>query len=642
VERRVPVPTSNVFIDHGHAGASIVTEDVNLGVGGAVCNNLTIDADDGLSMPEGAQLTVFGTSIANAGSITLNSAGFGVRFNIGGKAILSGVGTLTMSNSATNIIMGFGQPSPGASLTNMSTIQGAGEIGLGSGIGNGNSFINQGTINANLPTPLIIFNSTGESFTNTGTLEATGGGGTLELAGGTITNTGGTIHADPASTVVLQGGPTNGTIITGGTFTTTGTGTIQDNCCFNTSTLNGVTINGTFQLNTNHAELWAGTITNNGTFQINDQGNFGTDLDMSGAVTLAGSGKLIMSNDTQNRIMAFGQPSPGASLTNKITIQGAGQFGAPGGIGSGNSLINQGTIFANQKNPLLFVLNSGSFSNIGTLKVKAGSVMALVGPGFTNFSGTTLTGGKYMVNGTLEFDGANIVTNAAGITLTGAAAQIINSLNSANALANFSANVATGSFSLLAGKSVNTTVSAGNFMNAGKVTIGVGSGFQISAPSPFTPTYTQTGGTTTVDGVLAAAGGVTIAGNLFGKGTIAAALVSNGSVTAGDSLTKAGKLSVSAYTQNAKGSLNIPITGVTVGTQYGQLAVANGVSLSGTLNVKRMTSFVPAIGTTFTILTGSAVSGKFATITGLGINGSEHFAIAVNPTNVTLTVVAGP
>lgn len=96
-----------------------------------------------------------------------------------------------------------------------------------------------------------------------------------------------------------------------------------------------------------------------------------------------------------------------------------------------------------------------------------------------------------------------------------------------------------------------------------------------------------------------------------------------------------------AYTQNASGGLNIAIRGLTAG-KYGQLAVANGASLNGTLNVTRPTNFTPAIGSVFTILAGSAVSGKFSTVNGLSINSGEHFTISYNPTNVMLTVASGP
>jgi hypothetical protein len=653
----VPTSSSNVFVDHGLAGASAVTVDTNP----AQCNNVTIDSDDSLTVGNGQALYVGGSAISNAGilgvtafsgylffsgtsptitntgTISLNAVSNGtVGLNVSGAATLKGAGKVIMTNAAGNYIMGPYQPSPGASLTNQVTIQGAGGIGGGSGIGSGNTFNNQATINANQATPLIITNSSGQTFINTGTLEATNGA-ILGLAGGTITNTGGIIHADPGSAVELQPGPTSGMTLTGGTLTTSGTGVIQSTCCFNNGTLDGVTNNGTFKL-IQAIENLNGTITNNGSFQVNAAG-FNTDLDVTGAVTLKGTGTLTMSNDANNHIMGYGQVAPGASLLNQSTIQGAGTIGWNGGIGTGNSVTNQGTIFADAATALAIGVSSGSFTNTGTLKVKKGSAMYITGGGFSNFSGSTLTGGKYMVSGTLGFDGANIVSSAASITLTGAASQIINDLNSANALAGFATNTTTGSFSLLSGKLINTSVTSGNFSNSGKVTVGVGSGFQISAPQPLTPTYTQTAGSTTVDGVLTAAGGVTIrAGKVFGKGTIASTVVSSGSVTAGDSATKAGKLAMSTYTQNSNGSLNVQIGGLAVGTQYGQLAVANGVSLNGTLNIKVVNGFVPAMGNTFIILTGSARSGTFAHVNGLTIPTGGHFTVAYNPTNVTLTV----
>jgi hypothetical protein len=73
----------------------------------------------------------------------------------------------------------------------------------------------------------------------------------------------------------------------------------------------------------------------------------------------------------------------------------------------------------------------------------------------------------------------------------------------------------------------------------------------------------------------------------------------------GDSATKAGILSVTGtYSQNASGVLNISIGGTTVGSQYSQLAVSNGASLNGTLNIKLIKNFIPTIGSTFTIFDG--------------------------------------
>jgi hypothetical protein len=52
----LPTATSNVFIDNGNAAASAVTVD-----GGYVCNNLTIDANDTLTITSGNTLTINGT-----------------------------------------------------------------------------------------------------------------------------------------------------------------------------------------------------------------------------------------------------------------------------------------------------------------------------------------------------------------------------------------------------------------------------------------------------------------------------------------------------------------------------------------------------------------------------------------------------
>jgi hypothetical protein len=144
-----------------------------------------------------------------------------------------------------------------------------------------------------------------------------------------------------------------------------------------------------------------------------------------------------------------------------------------------------------------------------------------------------------------------------------------------------------------------------------------------------------------VDGTLTAAFGVNLnGGKLFGTGTIAAGVISKASVTAGDTATKAGILSPSTYTQNSGGSLNIQIGGTTVGTQYSQLAVANGASLNGKLIVKLINRFTPAIGDVYTILTTSARSGQFSTVSLPTLSG-EHFVVTYSPTNVTLTVQSG-
>jgi hypothetical protein len=582
------------------------------GMTNTVTNSGTFEVFDG-----GA--AVLDGTINNTGTILLNGASASTLLDVSGPthaATLTGGGTVTMSNSVNNVIGVFG-----GNLTNTNnTIQGAGHIG-----NTQMTLNNQGTINANIAGGNRLVVDPNVNETNTGTMEATNGG-TLELQVANYANKGGTIQAVGATSMIILGPDTS---FSGGTFTTSGGGVIGVTTTSgqHAATLEGMTDvltnAGTFEVFDGAALVLDGTINNTGTILLNGV-NSSTLLDVSGpnhAATLTGKGTVMMSNSANNVIGVFG-----GGLTNmNNTIEGAGHIGnTQAGVN------NKGKIIANQ--PTALIIDAAGFSNPGTLIVNNGSLMNITGP-FSNFVGTTLTGGSYMVTGTLQFNGANIVNDAAKITLTGTLSTIID--HAANdALRNFAAIASKGSLTLHSKKAL---VTPGEFSNAGKLTVTTGTKFTTGGA------YSQAGGTTTVDGTLTAPAGTTISGGkVFGKGTIASTVVSSGAFTAGDSPTKTGKLSPSTYTQNSNGSLNIAIGGLTAGKQYGQLAVANGASLNGTLNLTLINNFLPAIGNTFTILTTSARTGQFATVNGLSINGGEHFQISYGATSVTLTVVSGP
>jgi hypothetical protein len=281
---------------------------------------------------------------------------------------------------------------------------------------------------------------------------------------------------------------------------------------------------------------------------------------------------------------------------------------------------------------------AGNFTNHGTLTIGAGDTFNVNG-NLTNFAGTTLTGGTYNVTGAFQFNNANIVTNAANITLTGTSSKIVNQ-TATNALANFATNAAGGKLTLAGNQSLVT--SGGNFSNAGTFTINKGSTFTVGG-SGFN--FTQSAGTTTVDGTLTAASAGSLSlngGSLFGGGTLGYSVVDASAITPGDSATKTGTLTVSStYAQNSTGALNISIGGTTVGTQYDQLKVGSGATLTGTLNVSLVNGFTPTLGSTFDILNAGSLSGTFSTTNGLSINGSEHFAISYSGTDAILTVMTG-
>jgi hypothetical protein len=539
------------------------------------------------SIQNNATASLNGT-ITNTGTFQLNSGGNLTELFVPSAATLTGTGNVTMGNNSQNEVDG----NSGATLTIQQTIQGVGNIGPHF------LFANQGTINANVKGAILnVIQESSGTDTNTATMKATNGGILVVQTGGSssLNNTGGTIEAIGTGSQVQFG---NGTTITGGTLTTSSGGMLQVNAGAGVFE-NGVTNNGTFTVQNNGSLYLQSNLTNNGTISLNSAGNLTYLFLPIVNAALLGKGRVVMNNNVNSAIDGNG----GLTFTNHSTIQGGGTIGP-----------------------------HFTFTNQGTLHVTAANTLNINAP-FTNFSGSTLTGGNYLVSGTLQFTNANIITNAAKITLSGSTAQIVNQ-SGVNALTSFATNAKNGSLSLQSGNSLTTS---GSVTNAGKLTVGAKSALQTGSGS-----YTQTAGTTTVDGTLAAPSGVSVgAGNLFGKGKISATITSSGSVTPGDSPTKPGILSLSTYTQNSTGILNISIGGTTLGTQYSQLAVANGVSLAGTLNLKLINGFVPAIGNTFTILTGSAISNKFTTVNGQIINSGECFQVTYGGTSVTLTVESG-
>jgi hypothetical protein len=249
----------------------------------------------------------------------------------------------------------------------------------------------------------------------------------------------------------------------------------------------------------------------------------------------------------------------------------------------------KGVINADLTFPITISMGAGHvFKNMGLVFVAANpgsspSVLTITGK-FGNFSSTTstLTGGKFLINGTLQFDNANIVSNAANLTIAG---QIVNQ-NNMNALANFANNKATGSLTVLPQTFGTNFTSAGPFSNAGKVTITKGVAFVVGGSGT---NYNQTGGTTTVDGRLAVplGGLVNITGGILqGGGALPAGSTISGSVSLGnasttaatfiigDSNKKSGLIAIANnYAQLATGVMDAQIGGTTPGTQYSQLNI---------------------------------------------------------------------
>ncbi len=417
----------------------------------AYLTGLTISTGSTYDIQSNAETVLSGT-ITNNGTINVQSAGNNTVLAIGANTTLTGTGNVTMGNGGPNYIYGA---ATGLTLTNAETIQGAGNIG------NGNlALVNNGTIDANVTGGTLTLLLAGTSSTNTKTMEATNGG-TLTF-NTTLTQMGvGTITAATGSAVDLF----NNASITGGTLTTSGTGVIYDQGGY-FAYLTNLTNSGTYQVQNNAETVLTGTITNNGQIQINSGGN-NTVLAMNGAVTLKGTGSVVLGSGGPNFIEGTGTTP---TLTSFNTISGVGNIGN-GGIGFTNS----GTLNANVSGQALAINVDAS--------------------GFTNYNGTTdtLTGGTYIANpGNITYNFGNttgITTLAASVTEE-AGGQFINTDGGGNALANLTSITSAGSLT------TNVTFTdAGAFSNAGSLTIlggttfNVGSLTQISGGSLTAGTY---------------------------------------------------------------------------------------------------------------------------------------------------------
>ncbi len=584
-----------------------------------------------------------GVAVFDGGSLTLNGTA-----NINGGGILDFEGTQTLLGNATIV---FGSSGAGNRLAidgNTTLTLGAnvvvhgqnGTIGEAVFLGGTGNLINNGTISDDVATGTLTLEPSG-SITNNNGLQAINGG-TLALDANvanssTITdgNTVGTSVVSINSSTITQTGPgainvtADGQLVFDGGGITGGTLTSASTLLFTFSgsnILNGVTTTTTgLDLATDPgvAVFDGGSLTLNGTANINGGGI----LDFEGNQTLLGNATIVFgSSGAGNRLTIDGNTT--LTLGANVVVHGQnGTIGEAQFLGGTANLINDGTITDDVSTGTLTVNPSGNFTNNGTIGTAAGGTVNATGT-FTNFSGTTLTGGTYTEAGTFAFVGANIVTNMANITLNGTASAILNNQNSASGLANFAANSATGSFTLETGRTLTTPTTAGTFTNAGALTIdatGGASKFTASAA------YTQTGGTTTLvsRGTLASSTSTVNfqGGTLQGTGTVTGnvAVTGVGTTVAPGTTSTAGIITIAGNLNMGNGTiLTIKLIGPNTttpvaGTDFDQVSANGTVTLTTpTLNGIRTTSYVPAVGAKFQVVnnTGTAaISGNFNTLT---------------------------
>lgn len=349
----------------------------------------------------GAELTLAaGTNVLNTGAFALSGAATQTSLVLAADITLSGGGTLTLSDSSSNRLLG----STGAErLTNAdNTIRGAGQLGV-----DVLALTNSGTIVAQGVNKLTIDPSDTAGCTNTGLLQAASAG-TLRLSDGVFTNTGGDIEALSGGLVELAS-----MTLVGGHLTTLGTGTIR---ATNAELFDGrtstITLDGTLAIAAGNSPTAVGALTNNGLIQL-ESGATATRLKVDGAtLTLSGSGSLNLGTNASNALSGLN----GGHLTNlSNTISGAGKLGD-----NTLSITNSGTILANSTATLTVDPPAAGLTNLGTLRAAAGSTLALRDGVYSNVGGLIRAdaGGTIELNASATIVGGSLQSLGSGVVRT--------------------------------------------------------------------------------------------------------------------------------------------------------------------------------------------------------------------------------
>ena len=138
---------------------------------------------------------------------------------------------------------------------------------------------------------------------------------------------------------------------------------------------------------------------------------------------------------------------------------------------------------------------------------------------------------------------------------------------------------------------------------------------------------------------------VTLNGGIFSADTVNLNLTNAGGTVAPGRTNSIGKTLINGtYTvSSASAALAIQLGGTGQGTTYDWLSASGAVTLNGNLTVSLVNGFTPAGMDTFTVVTGSSVSGTFANapVSGQRYNlGGGSFIVTYNANSVVLSVDA--
>lgn len=540
------VQVSNTFtLSSGTLADATVVAGTTLVATSGTLDRVTLHGGLDLTSVSGAQVTVSGgltlngtLAVGNAAGTTNGSVVFVGSQTVGGRGDILFGGSPSNALRIANSVPATVTLGPGLTVHGKSGALAFSISNMPAG------YANEGAIVADVPGGMLSVNFSigGGSGSNSGTLAARGG--TLAVATGTWTHSG-TLQAVNGG-ILSANTPTNFTngTLTGGSWQVFADSTLR------VTLPSGVVTNAAdilldgpgsnFYRDTGTTNALANFAVNAGGFTLRNGRNFTTAGDFTNAGTLtvgAGSTLAVTGNLTNfdgttlnggTYLLGGTLQFPGAAVqinAATLVLDGpAAQVVDP----SGNDGLAPLTLNASAGSLTVqngrTVTTTGDFTNLGTLTVGAGSAFVVSGS-LTNFDGTTLAGGTYLLGGTFQFTGAAVQANAATLVLDGPAAQVLDETG-ADGLVSLAAN--TGVLILRNGRGLATS---GDFTNSGMLTLGAGSTLFVGG------SFAQTDGLTDLQGgSLDAAVRVDLNGGTFRKSagfdtvTITAAFNNNAAV----------------------------------------------------------------------------------------------------------------
>lgn len=641
-----------------NAGILAVGINAGLGTGALTINGGTFEGTGGArSLANAVQVNgdfgiLTGTAVTFTGAVTIN----GLRTltnNISNLAIsgslgkstadseltLAGTGNLTLSGTALNLGTSLRQNSGTLTATGLinsagnTLTQNAGTF-TGSLINRGTFVLNGGTHSGN------ISNEAGGHATlnaNVTLTAALNNAGTLRVGGGR-TLTFGTQLLNNTGSLELAGG----TLASSGATTFTSSGILSG---FGTISTNNSAFTNSGQLQVSGGNL---TLTGNQSFAN------------SGTISVPTGRQLIWTSTTSFNNQGLVQLAGGGfSGTGSLANAAGGEIRGTGSIGS--PLTNSGGLVrALAGDPLTITNLAGNNTAGGELRVDDGATMN-VQSAFNSSSSVVLAGANAALN-------LNSLTNSG--TLRGAGRVTGNVLNSGVVRAEGgtltfasagNTNTAAGRLEATSGSQLFYTQGLGS--NTGLVALTGGSFDNNSAvltnPGRIEGYGTVRTGGLTNTGVISVAGSLDVLGSVNNSNLVTTTSGSivrfYGPVSGAGSYTGTGTVAFLAafapgaspanvnfggdVALDAASNLQIELGGNTPGTQYDKLTIAGDATLGGTLDVSLINGFVPAIGSTFQILSAAGgVSGTFANSTLPALPG-RSWRLNYLPTAVSLAVV---